>query len=78
MSNTKTVYVVRKHITDAATGADLRYKDYPNQFDTPELATLFLEKKEEKYRQTISDYMDAGEEYFEGRRYEIVPIQVAV
>ena len=68
----KKVYIVRKHITGARTG----HEDYPDQFETPEAAQSFLDKKEAKYLQTIKDYTDEGSKVTEGRRYEIVPLEV--
>lgn len=74
----KAVYIVRKHITNYTTGEEIRYEDYINQFESLYDAVLFLCEKQEKYRQTLRDYEDEGSIPEEGRRYQIVPIEVSV
>ena len=76
MAKVKTVYVVRKHITDWKTGAEIRHEDYPQRFDTRDEALELLLEKEEKYQQTVEDYLDEGSTIREGRRYEIVSLEV--
>ena len=71
---TRTVYVVRKHITGARTG----HEDYPEQFRTQEEAQTLLTTKQAKYQQTVEDYIDEGSAITEGRRYEIVPLEVPI
>ena len=74
---TKTVYVVRKHVT----GKKQPHQEYyPEQFETSKGAQRLLKEKEAKWAQTIEDFIeDCGDNprpIGEGRRYEIVPMEV--
>lgn len=75
MNGTKTVYVVRKHIVDAKSKKEIRFEDYPNQFNTWREAIPLLLGKERKYHQTVNDLFNDDtpiEAIPEGRWYEIV------
>lgn len=78
-AKTKTVFVVRKHITDWKTGAKIRHEDYPQRFALEQFAQDFLEEKKRKYSETVNAMIedcpsDPGIE--EGRQYEVIPIEV--
>lgn len=67
-------YLVRKFVLNQQ-GEELRHEDYPDRFETPEAAQVFLASKEEKYRQTLEDEVNDGtplSEIPERRRYEVV------